>query len=307
MSLFDRAKFILTANAYKAGKLYSLKGHDIPFVRDSTATRRAVNGNISSVLANIPRLNHYGNISKILIEDQSINLTKNQTLLALGEGVIQHNYSTSPSGDQDSIYLKFGTSINHGARLPGLDSVAATPSTQYTLSYWAKSISGNGNIDTRIDTNTATAVSTKTVVATSQWTRFAHTFTTDVNATAFSNNSRFRNVSNNLGEVEIWGLQLELGSVDTSYIGSTQTRAADQPTSFNPVSLGYLLANEGSIVINDTVYRYTSDGNMETFIDGESQGTEAATPPTSWTLPVGETERILMFDYPLSNIEISAL
>lgn len=307
MSLFDRAKFILTANAYKAGKLYSLKGHDISFVRHSNGTRVYPSGNVTEVVNNVPRLNYTDTLG-ILIEEPAVNLQTIQEIGALGGGQVSLESRTSPMGDISAHSLIFGSGTNDSAFIR-LSEIPATPNTQYTFSFWAKNVSGNGRIGTRIATDTNAVLDIELHIATSVWARFSHTFVTDSGASYFvSPGSRFRNNNNNFGEVEIWGMQLELGSVATSYMPpNALTRAADQPESFNPVSLGYLLANEGSIVINNTVYKYTSDGNMETFIDGESQGTEAATPPTSWSLPVGETERVLMFDYPLSNIEISAL
>ena len=308
MSLFDRATFILTANAYKAGKLYSLKGHDIPFSRGSSATRINSSGLLELVGSNVPRLKYTSGVPKILIEPASQNINTTQYLLAAGASVVNLNSVISPSGETNAHYVQFGNIATDAPRI--LEQlISALPNTQYTLSYWAKSISGNGRIQTRVGTDVTSIISNKTIIATSAWSKFFHTFTTDATASSFpANRIIFRNDANNLGEVHIYGMQLEVGGAATSYMPpSALTRSADQPTSFNTVSLGYLLASQGSIVVNDTVYKYTTDGNLETFVGGVSQGTSSATPPTSWTLPVGETERVLMFDYPLTTTEINAL
>lgn len=80
MSDFEDAKLILTPNAYKAGKAYSLKpfdgSGDFTVVRNTTATYRGENGLIQTALANEPRLNYPigGGCPSWLIEPQSTNL-----------------------------------------------------------------------------------------------------------------------------------------------------------------------------------------------------------------------------------------
>src|SRR5690606_39129122 len=152
MSLFDRAKFILTANAYKAGKLYALKGNDLVFSRSSIASRINSSGNVESTAINVPRLNYVNNNAKIRIESSAVNLQASQDIAALTGGTVSLNSRISPKGDTTAHSLIFGDALNAAATIPigGLDAI---PSTQYTFSFWAKSISGNGNIETRIGTN----------------------------------------------------------------------------------------------------------------------------------------------------------
>src|SRR5690606_33928078 len=166
MSLFDRAKFILTANAYKAGKLYALKGNDLVFSRSSIASRINSSGNVESTAINVPRLNYVNDTAKIQIESSASNLATSQDITALPGGTVSLNSRISPKGDTTAHSLIFGNELNSAASIP-IGGVAASPSTQYTFSFWARSISGNGNIETRIGTNTSTVLDINLFVATS--------------------------------------------------------------------------------------------------------------------------------------------
>ena len=75
MSTYTDASLIVTPNAKKAGKLYSLKGADLDVVRATTATYVGSDGLIKTALANVPRLD-YSNRScpSILVEPQRTNL-----------------------------------------------------------------------------------------------------------------------------------------------------------------------------------------------------------------------------------------
>jgi hypothetical protein len=86
MSVLTDAKLILTPNAYKASKLYSLKpfdgSGDFDVVRATTAWRRNESGIWESVANNVPRL-HYpvgGGCPSCLVEPQRTNETINSVL-----------------------------------------------------------------------------------------------------------------------------------------------------------------------------------------------------------------------------------
>jgi hypothetical protein len=79
MSLFEDASLIVTPNAVKAGKLYSIKptdgAGDLDVVRATTATRVNSDGLIESVANNVPRLDYTnGSCPSILVEPQRTNL-----------------------------------------------------------------------------------------------------------------------------------------------------------------------------------------------------------------------------------------
>jgi len=80
MSLLEKASLVLTPNAYKASKLYSVVPSsglgDMTVTRATTATRVNSLGLIESVASNVPRLNYdvAGGCPSILLEPQRTNL-----------------------------------------------------------------------------------------------------------------------------------------------------------------------------------------------------------------------------------------
>jgi hypothetical protein len=65
----------VTPNAFKAGKLYSIKGADLDVVRATSATRVNAEGLIETVANNVPRLDYSnGSCPSILVEPQRTNL-----------------------------------------------------------------------------------------------------------------------------------------------------------------------------------------------------------------------------------------
>lgn len=79
MSLLDKASLIVTPNAYKESKLYSVipsnGAGDMTVVRATTARRVNASGLIESVGVNIPRIDYTnGSCPSILVEPQRTNL-----------------------------------------------------------------------------------------------------------------------------------------------------------------------------------------------------------------------------------------
>lgn len=79
MSLLDKASLIVTPNAYKASKLYSVVPNttlgDMDVVRATTSTRVNASGLIESVGLNIPRIDYTnGSCPSILVEPQRTNV-----------------------------------------------------------------------------------------------------------------------------------------------------------------------------------------------------------------------------------------
>lgn len=85
MSILTQASLVLTPNAVKTSKLYSIipsNGNgDMTFVRATTATRVNSSGLIESVAANVPRLNYDGSCPSILIEPQRTNRLLNSDIV----------------------------------------------------------------------------------------------------------------------------------------------------------------------------------------------------------------------------------
>ena len=85
MSLLTQASLVLTPNAVKASKLYSIipsNGNgDMTVVRATTATRVNSSGLIESVAANVARLNYDGSCPSILVEPQRTNRLLNSDVV----------------------------------------------------------------------------------------------------------------------------------------------------------------------------------------------------------------------------------
>ena len=85
MSLLTQASLVLTPNAVKASKLYSIipsNGNgDMTVVRATTATRVNSSGLIESVAANVARLNYDGSCPSILIEPLRTNRLLNSDVV----------------------------------------------------------------------------------------------------------------------------------------------------------------------------------------------------------------------------------
>jgi len=104
MSLLDKASLIITPNAEKVGKLYSVipsdGNADLTVVRGTTATRVNSLGLIENVAVNEPRLNYetVGGCPAILIEPQRMNRLLNS------ETVVTQTISTTGVACTVSFY-----------------------------------------------------------------------------------------------------------------------------------------------------------------------------------------------------------
>ena len=128
MSLFDEASLIVTPNAFKASKLYSIKptdgSGDLSVTRATTATDVNSAGLIETVSANVPRLDYTNSTCpSILVEPQSTNfwtnnnsttgyttntnaIKGNEVLNAFGNGVNGYEYTFNSTGQEfiSSLY-----------------------------------------------------------------------------------------------------------------------------------------------------------------------------------------------------------
>jgi len=77
MSLLTQASLVLTPNAYKANKLYSIipssGSGDMTTTRATTATRVNSSGLVENVATGIPRVDYTGGVANILLEPQRTN------------------------------------------------------------------------------------------------------------------------------------------------------------------------------------------------------------------------------------------
>jgi hypothetical protein len=262
MSLFDEASLIVTPNAFKASKLYSIKptdgSGDLSVVRATTKTRTNSLGVIESVPINVASLDYTnGSCPSILVEPQRTNLVlRSEEFDNASWGkinsVITTNSATSPSGNLTADTLSGnGTSgITYLFQSPNVVS-----NTNYTISVFAKKnqtdfiqIFGSGGFGSTVFANfdlvngvigtTGTSnISTNIQNYGNGWYRCSVTalstqltggvFIVPVNSLTAARNPVFNNTNHS---IYIWGAQLEAGSNATSYIptvASAVTRNAD--------------------------------------------------------------------------------
>jgi len=145
MSLLDKASLIVTPNAVKAGKLFSVipssGAGDLDVVRNTTATRVNKLGIIENVALNVPRIDYTDReCPVILIEPQRTNLITFSNLFTdvswnKNNVTVSSNSIISPSGSLDSFNLNEGTSSNtHNIN----KSIITESSLNYSLNIFAK-------------------------------------------------------------------------------------------------------------------------------------------------------------------------
>lgn len=135
-------------------------------------------------------------------------------------GPVTANTHTAPDGTTTADTVAFSGAGGQIYQGPGW--AAAT----YTLSIYARSVSGTKQFRLKITINSVDNFSAD-FTATTTWQRFTFTIvaSTGVNNVACVNGS-----SGAAGPLVVWGAQLEAGAFSTSYIpsvGSTVTRGAD--------------------------------------------------------------------------------
>jgi len=232
MSLLEKSSLILTPNATKEGKLYSVVPNttlgDMDVVRATTATRVNSAGLIESVAVNVPRIDYTnGSCPSLLVEQQRTNVVTyseqfdNADWLKSGLTITANSF-TAPSGNltADLITPSISDASIRQSFLP-------TGAVQNTFSVWLRSATG-GNFSTSLRCwrdSPFTNVASTVINVTTQWQRFTFTFTSLDSSThiiAIGADSTLSTGEN----CYIWGAQLEDASASpSSYVATTSTTA----------------------------------------------------------------------------------
>ncbi len=209
---------------------------------------------------NVPRLTYQnggGGCPSLLLEKQSTNLLLRSeefdnaayTQAAGVGGSITRtaNYGISPDGTQNADRLQFTRGTTYAELY---QRVLTTIGTTYTLSFWAKSLSGTPKLYTAWNGAYANEVT-----FTTDWVRYTYTFT----ATGISSGINFITFSSlpttsTTADILVWGAQLEASSYATSYIPTTSASATRVADACSKTGISSLIGQTEGVLFVDVNY-----------------------------------------------------
>jgi hypothetical protein len=210
------------------------------------------------ITADIPRLDYTGGgCPSLLLEPQRTNLItfseqfNNAGWSKSGNGtgsapVVTANNSISPDGTMNADTVVFNSGAGTTASdFSSLFQTFGGTTAIYTGSFYAKTASGTAQVQVRIDGS----IYDKFTI-TDEWQRFTLTKSLTGTSNVFEMTIRrgLNEPINASATIQLWGVQVELGSYPTSYIpslGSSVTRLADAASKTGISSL--IGQSEGSI------------------------------------------------------------
>jgi len=265
MTLLDDVKLLTTANAGKAGTLYSIKPDDgscdLDVTRSTTATRVNPSGVIETVAINEPQLDYSDGCGCLLIEPVSTNLHRyseeiDNAAYIKSSVTVSADAVTSPDGTTNADECE---TTSTGAQM--WQQISLASNTTYTWSFYAKKGTmtdvGQQIFNMNGDGDYGTPGKYYSLIG-SDWTRVSFTFTTGANG----GNTRFYpiNASGVTGSIYLWGFQLEQHTSDlnmeTSYIPTTSASVTRNPTSFIKTGVSSVIGSSEGVYFAEIAYFY---------------------------------------------------
>jgi hypothetical protein len=269
MSLFEEASLVITPNAFKAGKLYAVKGADLDVTRATGANRINPSGANETMGANVPRIDYTsGGCPSILVEPQRTNLliqsNNFNSLVWLNSGAtITPNSIISPDGTQNATKL----TILSGQYLYQLISVTA--SNVYTISFYAKVLSGTKEFRFNVFGGGNNFTSSIYTVNT-QWQRFNYTFTASATAVVGIYPVLVDGLTG--GDFYIYGSQTESGSYATSYIPTTSASVTRNADVISKTGISSLIGQTEGTIFVDVIALPIQSSDSGTYLSIEDWG-----------------------------------
>jgi hypothetical protein len=165
----------------------------------------------------------------LILEPAATNLiTRSDMQANWGIPNVAYTYSTATTAPDGSVIYSINKNTSYQLiRMSLFNAATISYPATYTLSFWAKTLSGTGSLIWDIGDGIGTATGAASLTTT--WQRFTYTMTAASAATFPSGGFIDFTIPDN-NTYAIWGVQFETGGTATSYIptfGATATRAAD--------------------------------------------------------------------------------
>jgi hypothetical protein len=254
------------------------------FTRASTtATYINSSGYVTTAGTDVPRFDHDPSTQAprgLLVEGQATNLINYSNDFANANWLVDNSSATNPSvstvsqtgPDGASTVTRITLNKTGGTFSRIRNSAVGTASQPYTMSVWMKANTANGGAATQ---NVGLRIGGDPIgfncVVTTTWKRFQYPYTisgTDANAQILL----WDNIAGNdeTADVLVYGCQIELGSIASSYIptvASTATRVADSCVMTGTNFSSWFNATEGTLLAHAIRGRTSDIGRIATVND----------------------------------------
>jgi hypothetical protein len=226
----------------------------ITATRAGTATYTDANGVIQAASPDTVRVDHVDGVPMMLIEPSATNLVLSNDFYAVSTTSITAGFE-APDGSNDAIEISNILDADGDRAHTNIATIAG--STQYAGSLYVKGTAGEviSFFTKRYSAGAYSTSAEKEVLLTGDWQRV-----TDMLWTSSSDNTNGVLVVNKrptttADVIQVWGPQIELGSVSTSVIptsGSTVTRAADDLVITGSDFTDFYNQSEGTFYVETT-------------------------------------------------------